>query len=93
MSWLGNSQISGVVVRRTRGQLAVATVLLADPVGQHYGYQLMRATGEASGLIYQILGRWTRTGLLAGNRERSPYYYTLTDKGRAELSALVNGER
>jgi PadR family transcriptional regulator len=83
-------------MRKTRGQLAVAAVLMTDPDGQHYGYALMQATGKRSGLIYQMLARMMADGLLMFHQEDSltgppRKYYTLTDKGRAELGALVNG--
>lgn len=88
---------------RTRAALAVAEAMLSNPSGRYYGYDLWRITGVRPGTLYPMLTRWLDDGLLSaawqdpysmGTRQRLPRrYYTLTDKGRAELGALVNGER
>lgn len=88
-------------MRRTKSQLAVAAALLGSPNGRHYGYALMRSTGVPAGQVYPMLARLERGGLLRSRWEDAEAlpsiqslprrYYTLTDKGRTELSALVNG--
>lgn len=87
---------------RTRSALAVAEVMLSNPSGRYYGYDLWRVTGVWPGTLYPLLTRWLNEGLLAdawqdprdmGARQHLPRrYYTLTDKGRVELGALVNRE-
>jgi PadR family transcriptional regulator len=87
-----------------RVTLAVAQVLaefLADASQPRYGYDLMRATGFASGKLYPIIGRLTRAGWLVREREDidpaqegrpARYLYRLTEHGttmaRHELAAL-----
>ena len=47
--------------------VAVATLLrlfLDDPTASRYGYELMRATGFASGKLYPILARLEKAGWL-----------------------------
>jgi PadR family transcriptional regulator PadR len=87
-----------------RVTLAVAQVLaefLADAAQPRYGYELMRATGFPSGKLYPIIGRLTRAGWLAREREDidpsqegrpARYLYRLTEHGalmaRQQLAAL-----
>jgi PadR family transcriptional regulator PadR len=88
-------------MRRTQAQLAVAAAFLDSPDGRHYGYTLWRTTGVKPGALYPMLARFERSGLLRSrwqeletlppNQSLPRKYYTLTDKGRVELSALVNG--
>lgn len=87
---------------RTRSALAVAEVMLSNPSGRYYGYDLWRVTGVRPGTLYPMLIRWLGDGLLTaawqdpqsmGARQHLPRrYYELTDKGRVELGVLVNGE-
>lgn len=88
---------------RTNSSLAVAEVMLSNPSGRYYGYDLWRVSGVRPGTLYPMLARFERAGLLRSRwqeLETLPIsqslprkYYTLTDKGRTELGALVNGER
>lgn len=83
---------------RTQATLKVAAALLAKPNERHYGYELWIQTKISTGTLYPILIRMLRDGLLSdgwqspedmGPRQRLPRrYYTLTDRGRAELGAL-----
>lgn len=85
---------------RTRSTLAVAEVMLSNPSGRYYGYDLQRVTGVRAGTLYPLLVRWLNRGLLTdawqdpqdmGARQHLPRrYYTLTDKGRAKLGVLVH---
>lgn len=51
-------------VRLTVPVIRLLAVLVADPDGDHYGLELMRASGLASGTIYPILARLTEAGWL-----------------------------
>lgn len=51
-------------VRLTVPVIRVLAVLVADPDGNHYGLELMREAGLASGTLYPILGRLTEAGWL-----------------------------
>lgn len=69
-----------------------------DPYGRHYGYPLLAAAGVRSGTLYPILDRFLADGWLGDDWElpdeatakKPRRYYTLTDKGRIELGALVS---
>jgi len=76
--------------------IAVARVLrefLSTPRSARYGYDLMRATGYASGKLYPILARLVDAGWLTKEREdidpayaRRParYLYRLTEQGAVD---------
>jgi DNA-binding PadR family transcriptional regulator len=77
-------------VRITPAVALVATALLDDPGGDHYGLELMTATGLASGSLYPILQRLRKAGwvetrwedldpVAAGRPARR--YYRLTAEG------------
>ncbi|HZM81738.1 MAG TPA: helix-turn-helix transcriptional regulator [Candidatus Limnocylindrales bacterium] len=51
-------------VRLTAPVVRVLAALLADPDGDHYGLELMRESGLASGTLYPILARLTEAGWL-----------------------------
>jgi PadR family transcriptional regulator PadR len=83
-------------MRRTRQLVEVAAVLLADPDGRHWGYDLIRKSGVRSGVLYPMLTRMLDEGWLTDGWEdraqivekRPPRrYYELTDLGRRELAA------
>jgi PadR family transcriptional regulator PadR len=79
----------------------VAAVLLEDPAGQHWGYDLQRQTGTRSGVLYPLLSRLLTAGWVSDGWEdreaaiegkRPPRrYYVLTEHGRAECVALREG--
>lgn len=86
-------------IKRTSGHLTVAKEFMGDPEGEHYGYTICRDTGIKPGVLYPILARFEKAGLLVSSWQ-SPdemvdkqylprRYYTLTEKGRAELGALI----
>jgi PadR family transcriptional regulator, regulatory protein PadR len=69
---------------------AVLRVLLDDPQGEHYGLEVAKAAGLASGSLYPILARLEQAGWVnsaweeideraAGRRRRR--YYSLTPDG------------
>ena len=88
-------------MRRTANTLAVAAVLLADPDGRHYGYDLSRRAHVRSGRLYPMLTRMLNAGWLADGWEdpatiggRPPRrYYQLTTDGRTQLAALMDGAK
>lgn len=64
---------------------AVLAELLGDPATGHYGYELAKATGLASGTLYPILMRLEEQGLLEARweftRGRPRHVYRLTADG------------
>jgi PadR family transcriptional regulator PadR len=75
---------------------------MANPSGQHWGYQLSKDSGLRSGVLYPILQRlleegWVEDGWedldpkVAGRPPRR--YYTLTSAGLRELGALASQSR
>lgn len=90
----------GGEVRITLQTLQVLRVLLTDPMDEHYGLEISRGSGLATGSIYPILTRLEAAGWITsaweeinesqeGRRRRR--YYRLTDGG-AEWAqeAVVN---
>jgi DNA-binding PadR family transcriptional regulator len=64
--------------------------LLNDVQGQHYGREIMRATGLKSGSLYPILARLERQGVVKGEQEDidpaeagrpARRYYRITTEG------------
>jgi PadR family transcriptional regulator PadR len=84
-------------MRRTKRLVEVAAALLADPDGKHWGYELSKASGVRSGVLYPMLTRlldegwltdgWEDTATLSGRPPRR--YYQLTDEGKLQLGAIV----
>jgi PadR family transcriptional regulator PadR len=79
---------------------AIMSALLENPSTPHYGLELARAAGLASGTIYPILARLERAGWVRSELEdidpkvtgrRPRRYYMLTGEGevvaRPEISA------
>ena len=84
-------------VRMTTNLARVLRVLVAEPTGEHYGYDLMRETGLRSGNLYPILARLEAARWIEGHRESidasnakrpARRYYTFTPDGavRARLA-------
>lgn len=78
-------------MRITRATACVLAALLADPTGEHYGYDLLRTTGLKSGVLYPILERIHRQGWVEREWERLDAggrpprrYYRLTAEGAGE---------
>ncbi|MGH9287079.1 MAG: PadR family transcriptional regulator [Acidimicrobiales bacterium] len=85
-------------MRKTHAVVQVALALMADPGGRHWGYDLSRSGGVASGVVYPILDRMFTAGWLADDRTdptagreyRPPRrYYEITAGGRAALTGLL----
>jgi PadR family transcriptional regulator PadR len=85
-------------MRKTYTLVQVAAALMADPMGHHWGYQLSKASGVRSGVMYPILTRLLADGWLTDGwedpdtiKEKRPprRYYELTDEGRIQLGAIV----
>jgi PadR family transcriptional regulator, regulatory protein PadR len=88
-------------LRVTAAVAKVLAVLLAHPDADHYGLELMRATGHPSGTLYPILVRLQRAGWVAASWEDvdpveagrpARRYYRMTPEGTVaaerELAAL-----
>lgn len=85
--------------RRRAMSPATAAVLRAVAEGTTYGFDVMDATGLASGTVYPILSRLEKRGLLESRWEdpeverpggRPPRrYYAVTDEGMEELRTAV----
>jgi PadR family transcriptional regulator PadR len=89
-------------MRKTHSLVQVAMALIADPSCRHWGYDLSKRSGVRSGVLYPTLQRmldegWVKDGWeeQGGVRAKRPprRYYELTDKGKAELGALLNDAR
>jgi PadR family transcriptional regulator PadR len=85
-------------MRKTHSLVQLAIALMSDPTSKHWGYELSKQSGIRSGVMYPLLTRMLDEGWLAdGWEEADPSkkkrparrYYTLTDKGRFELGALM----
>lgn len=82
----------------THALVAVAMALLNDAAGRHWGYELSKASGVRSGVMYPLLTRMLDEGWLAdgweddadtGGKRPPRRYYTITDTGRRELGAVL----
>lgn len=78
--------------------LKVLHVLVSDPSGEHYGLEIARASGLASGTIYPILVRLEQAGWLssawedidqAAEGRRRRRYYRLTPGGLSAAHDLL----
>jgi PadR family transcriptional regulator, regulatory protein PadR len=78
------------VVKLTGPLERVLRVMIADPLAQHYGYDLMKAAKLPSGTLYPMLARLQQDGLVESEWEaqredaggRPPRrYYRLTAEG------------
>lgn len=85
--------------RSTLQMQAVLRVLLDDPTGDHYGFEIARAAGLATGTTYPVLARLEDAGWIESEWEdideakegrRRRRYYRLTGEGarcaRVELA-------
>ncbi|MFE3003193.1 PadR family transcriptional regulator [Nocardia sp. NPDC059246] len=85
-------------MRKTRSLVQVAAVLLAEPNGRHWGYDLIKQSGERSAVVYPMLTKMLNEGWLtdgwedpAAITEKRPprRYYELTDEGKYQLGAML----
>src|SRR4051794_30454480 len=78
--------------------LRVLRAMLNDPLGMHFGAQLIKATGVQSGSLYPMLRALEQQGFLeshwedidevsAGRRKRR--YYQLTPDGRVAAEEVI----
>jgi PadR family transcriptional regulator, regulatory protein PadR len=88
-----------LLTQMRRGTLEYCVLALLNEE-ERYGFDLVRALGEADGMvtsegtIYPLLSRLRRDGLVSTTWEESPSgpprrYYRLTAKGRQALSQFV----
>ncbi|MGH3922755.1 MAG: PadR family transcriptional regulator [Pseudonocardiaceae bacterium] len=89
-------------MRKTRALVQVAIVLLDDPTGRYWGYELSKRSSVRSGVLYPMLTRMLDEGWLIDGwedprtiREKRPprRYYELTDEGRLALGAVLQAAR
>jgi PadR family transcriptional regulator PadR len=89
-------------MRTTRALVQVVIVLLDDPTGRHWGYELSKRSGVRSGVLYPMLTRMLGENWLTDGWEdpttiqdkRPPRrYYELTDEGRHALGAVLEEAR
>lgn len=89
-------------MRTTYTLVLVATAMMDDPSGRHWGYELSRKCGIRSGVLYPILQRMLNSGWVADGWEsagevdgkRPPRrYYRLTPVGVTSLSEVLEHAR
>ena len=85
-------------MRTTHALVEVALVLLEDPEGSHWGYDIGKRSGVRSGVLYPILHRMLDDGIVTDGWEaqgkRPPRrYYQLTPDGAERLGGLVEAAR
>jgi PadR family transcriptional regulator, regulatory protein PadR len=89
-------------MRQTYALVQLATALMSDPAGKHWGYELSRQSGIRSGVMYPLLARlldkeWLEDGWEEADpakKKRPPRrYYEVTDLGRIELGAVLQAAR
>ena len=86
-------------MRITYALVQVASALMSDAGGRHWGYELSKLSGVRSGVMYPILQRMLDDGWLVdgwedqartGRAKRPPRrYYELTDAGKVALGAVL----
>jgi PadR family transcriptional regulator, regulatory protein PadR len=82
-------------LRLTTPLLKLLRMFLDDPMADYWGFEIMKATGLASGTIYPLLARlesmrWLESGwddeTVSGPRRR---YYRLTSEGAASARVAL----
>lgn len=86
-----------------RGLGSIAAALTEHPAHGHYGYDLSRAAGVRSGLMYAILRRMMHRGWIAdgwqprtqaANESRPPRrYYYVTQRGHRPIAWLARNHQ
>jgi PadR family transcriptional regulator PadR len=85
-------------MRLTHALVQLAVVLLRNPDGPHWGYELSRESGVGFGAMYSRLTKmldeeWVTDGWesVQEAQGRPPRrYYRITEKGLRELTAVVS---
>lgn len=85
----------------THALVQLVSVLMAAPQERHWGYELKKATGLATGGLYHRLGAMLDEGWLTDGREPAEEsqgrparrYYYLTEKGKREMASLLGKAR
>ncbi|WP_063016340.1 PadR family transcriptional regulator [Nocardia nova] len=89
-------------MRKTRSLIQVAAVLLSEPDARHWGYDLIKRSGERSAVVYPMLTKMLDEGWVVDGWEdpatitekRPPRrYYELTESGKRELGATLRAAR
>lgn len=89
-------------MRKTHTLIQVASALMDNPSGRHWGYNLTKTARVRSGALYPILHRMLHEGWLDDGWEdqaeitgRRPArrYYELTTQGAEALGALLSEAR
>jgi PadR family transcriptional regulator PadR len=90
------------VMRKTHTLIQVASALMDDPSGRHWGYELTKSASVRSGALYPILRRmldegwlddgWEEQSEITGKRP-ARRYYKLTTEGAEALGALLGEAR
>ena len=92
----------GTEPRMTLQTQLVLKVLLAAPRQEHYGLELAREAGLASGTIYPLLARLENAGWLESGWEdinearegrRKRRYYKLTGHGAREARKIIESTK
>jgi PadR family transcriptional regulator, regulatory protein PadR len=84
-------------MKRTKPLIKIAAVMMSNPDGKQWGYDLWRQSGVRSGVMYPILRRMLEDGWLEDGWEdpattigRPPRrYYTITTFGAGQLEQLA----
>jgi PadR family transcriptional regulator PadR len=83
-------------MKHSQPSVKVARALLAEPEREFWGYQLTKAVGYPSGVVYPVLGRMVKAGWLVARQEPKDVrprparkYLTLTEQGRTELAGWL----
>lgn len=85
-------------MRMTYALVQVALVLMSDPAGRHWGYELSKQSGVRSGVLYPMLTRMLDEGWVEDGwedpttlRDKRPprRYYELTTDGGLALGAVL----
>jgi PadR family transcriptional regulator PadR len=89
--------------RMTLQTLRVLAVLMDEPAGHHYGLEIAKSAGLATGTLYPVLARLERAGWVtsdweeidpvAEGRPRRRLYQLTADGERAASRALAEARR
>ncbi|KDN16914.1 PadR family transcriptional regulator [Amycolatopsis rifamycinica] len=90
-------------MRKTHSLVQVAAALMEQPTARQWGYDLSQRAGVRSGVLYPTLARmldegwltdgWEDSAAVRGKKRPPRRYYELTEKGCAELGAVLEAAR